>query len=98
MTGNTDGAELVAVSYEKQKLIDWYNSLLAPQIIAEDGPPSFPCHGDSHRWHKAFRVGSELEWFNRCYDNFELNRHGHGISEEWIGENDTIRSGIKIIY
>lgn len=97
MRGNTENANMVAIAYEKQKLIDWYNSLIATEEYSEVGTPSFDCHGDSHKWHKTFRQGSELEWYNPCYENFEPNHHGHGISEEWVMQEAIDRCPIRLI-
>lgn len=98
MRGNTENGSIVAIAYEKQKLIDWYNSKLAPEVLVEEGSPSFECHGDSHKWHKTFRAGSELEWYNPCYGNFEPNHYGHGISEQWATEEAVQRAGFTFIY
>ena len=84
MRSNTEAGHIVALSYDKQKLIDYHNSLLAPQVIKEEGSPSFDSHGDSHVWNKAFQIGSALEWFNPCYGNFEPDYFGHGVGFEWI--------------
>ena len=97
MRGNTENGSIVAIAYEKQKLIDWYNSLLATEVYAEEGSPSFECHGDSHKWHKAFKLGSELEWFNPC-GSFEPDHYGHGISEEWVMEQQLQNPRFKFIY
>jgi len=84
MQGNTENCHLAALSYEKQKLIDYHNSFLAPEPYVDEGAPSFECHGSSHNWHKSFTKGSPLEWMNPC-DNFdEPNRHGQGIVFQWI--------------
>lgn len=97
MRSNTEDATIVAIAYERQKLIDWYNSLKAIEVLVEEGAPSFECHGDSHRWHKTFKIGSELEWYNPC-GNFERNHYGHGISEEWAREQAVQNSGIRVIH
>lgn len=98
MRGNTENGSIVAISFERQKLVDWYNSLLAPEAYAEIGTPSFDCHGDSHKWHKTFKQGSELEWFNPCEDGFEPNHFGHGISWQWTTEEAAKNSGFNMIW
>ena len=103
MKGNTEDTTIVALAYEKQKLIDWYNSLLAPEPYKDNGEASFPDKGDfvgyhnsAHSFHKVFIKGSELEWFNPC-ENFDgLNDFGQGLSFQWIQEND-INPNIKFI-
>ena len=97
MRGNTETWNIVAIAYEKQKLIDWYNSLLAIEVYKENGSPSFECHGDSHIWHKTFREGSELEWYNPC-PNFEQDYYWHGIGEEWITAWHATSGRFKFIY
>lgn len=71
MRGNSEDGEIVAISYEKEKLINWYMMQLAPAPFQEEGDPIFTCHGDSHVWRKTFNTGSQLEWFNPCSVSFE---------------------------
>lgn len=96
MRSNTESAAIVAISYEPQKLIDWYNSQLADEPYSEIGSPSFDCHGDSHNWHKSFKRGSELEWYNPCSHTFEPNSYGHGISYEWVGEEQYLANYLML--
>ena len=96
MRGHTEDASMVAISYEEQKLIDWYNEQVDNEGYVDEGTPSFDCHGDSHKWHKTFKKGSELEWFNPIGE-WEPNRHGHGISEEWIPEGVADKCGVTLI-
>jgi hypothetical protein len=97
MRDNTEQGSLVAISFDKQKLIEWHNRQLATEPYTDNGSPSFECHGDSHNWHKSFIKGGELEWFNPC-DNFnEPNHWGHGISEEWVQEGAEFRQSLRII-
>lgn len=104
MKGNTENSTVVAVSYEKQKLIDWYNSLLAPEPYKDNGKVSFPRKRNidgysnaSHSFHKVFIKGSELEWYNPC-DSFKgPDRNGQGLSFQWVEEGD-ITPSIKFIY
>lgn len=94
MTSNTEHWEAVAISYERQKLIDWVNSLVEPKV--EEGPPSFPIHGDTHVWHKTYKIGSPLEWFNPTDFN-SVNHYGQGIREQWIGQDGIDRfTGTKL--
>lgn len=84
MRGNTESANIVAISYDKQKLIDWYNNEFAPESYTDEGSPSFECHGDSHPWHKTFKKGSVLEWYNPCSNINEQDHYGQGIGEELV--------------
>lgn len=86
MRGNTEDAQMVAIAYDRQRLIDWYEQQKETEAYAEVGSPSFECHGDSHRWHKTFKKNSPLEWFNPCYGDFTPDHYGHGIQEEWTTE------------
>lgn len=103
MKGNIENSTIVAVSYEKRKLIDWYNSLLAPEPYTDKGEVSFPDKGDftgyennNHAFHKVFIKGSELEWYNPCDSFEEPNHYGQGLDFEWIAEGD-INPSIKFI-
>lgn len=79
MTGRMENAQLVAISTDKNKLIEYYNGELAPESY-QDG-----------QWAKSFKQSSELEWFNKIeflddasFD--QCNDYGHGIQEEWVEE------------
>ena len=88
MRANTEANEVVAISYDKQALINYYNSQLAPEGYVEEGSPSFDCHGDTHRWHKSFIKGN-LEWFNPLYDINSTDHYGHGIDNGiWVDKED----------
>ena len=78
MTERTESGEIVAVAYDKDKLIEWYNSMKSTERIIE--------LDDDRRWSKAFKIGSPLEWFNPCYDDFIPQIFYHGIHEEWVNE------------
>jgi hypothetical protein len=68
--------EIVAVSTDYQKLIDWYKSQLANEGW-RDG-----------QWFKSFKKGSALEWYNPV-SNLDLDVYrpfNQGIQEEWITE------------
>jgi hypothetical protein len=49
---NIENIQVVKVADTKQELVDWYNAQLAGE----------PWHDG--RWHKSFKSGSELEWYN----------------------------------
>lgn len=95
MKGNTEDSVIVAMAYEKQKLIDWHNSLFAPEPYKDTAPNSFPKKGDfdgysdnAQVFHKVFIKGSELEWCNPC-ENFDSpDHHGHGLISQWIKEGN----------
>jgi len=97
MRSNTESRTIVAVSTERQNLIDWYNDQLAPEPYYSEGSPSFDCHGNSHTWYKVFKEGSELEWYNPCYSDFEPDHCGHGISSVWINESELYNHSYRIV-
>jgi len=95
MRSNTEQASVYAWSFDKEKLIDWYeNHMITEGILVEEGAPSFECHGDSHKWHKTFNMGSVLEWCNPC-GGFDPDHYGHGIHEKWITDISNIRTGLE---
>ena len=96
MRGNTENRVIVAIAYEKQKLIDWYRSLLV-EPYDEVGTPAFDCQGDSHVWRKSFMKGSELEWFNPLTDIETLDSYGHGINDIWGTQEQINSCGIHLI-
>lgn len=70
--------EVVAVSLDYDRLVEWYNSQKAPEMW-RDG-----------RWGKTFAKGSPLEWYNPAY-SLELDNtqpFGHGISTSWVREEN----------
>ena len=92
MRDRTEAANIVAISYEKQKLIDWYNSEKADKPY------------EDNNWSKSFKKEGSLEWYNPVnfgYDaeNFEPNHFGHGIRSEWIINDGNIEYlNHKVIY
>jgi len=88
MRSSTEDGKMVAISYSKEKLLDWYKSEMAEKDYVEEGTPSFDCQGDSHQWRKTFKKGSVLEWYNpiNLFDRNSiegLKHYGHGIQEQW---------------
>lgn len=85
MRGNIENASMVAIAYDKSRLVNWYEEQMATEAFSEVGSGSFECHGDSHQWNKTFKKGSYLEWYNPTGLG-ELNHYGHGIQEGWTTE------------
>lgn len=74
MTRSAESGEIVAVSDDYHKLVEWYNSQFSEIPYNEDG------------WYKEFKKDSPLEWYNPV-NNIGLNMTGywvHGIHDEWI--------------
>ena len=87
MRENTEVRKPMAGSYDKDKLIAWYNEQKAKDIWMDEGLRSFGCLGASHKWHKTFKKGSVLEWYNPLENFEELNHHGIGLEEVWLVNN-----------
>lgn len=51
MPANFENINMVAIAYDKQHLIDWYESLKVEPYEDEN-------------WYKVFKRGSKLEWYN----------------------------------
>ena len=73
--GAAEDGEIVAVSDDYNRLVDWYKAQFNPNGCYREG-----------RYVKTFRKGSDIEWNNPCR-SLELNDtypFGHGIHDEWI--------------
>lgn len=95
MTSNTEEKSIVAISYEKDKLIEWYNAEFEAEPYVSIADNYFPAKGDfsdnkieGQRFHKIFKRQGPLEWFNPLQDIYRMGTFGHGIYEEWIQEKD----------
>lgn len=92
MMSNTENGTMVAVAYEKNKLIEWYNQQIAEEAYYTIGDNYFPAKGDfpanevvGHKYHKVFKQHGPLEWYNPA-DLESLDHYGHGIQSEWVNE------------
>ena len=84
MRDRMEACQILAISTDKQRLINWYNE----QKTAEGWDDDFSEPGKTYR--KKFKKGSRLEWFNPLDNDDDfigINRHGHGIQENWINED-----------
>ena len=88
MMGRTEENRLVALSYDRQTLIDWMEAEKAPEPYYDEGPSFF--HGGNLEYYKVFKKDGPLEWFNPLDNLDTLNHHGQGISSEWT-EADIVR-------
>ena len=86
MTDKAEAARVIAVAFEKEKLIQFYRDETAPEPW-QDG-----------RFNKTFKKGSVLEWFNPVPDinSMEPDFFGQGVYEDWLIEED-IDPSIHII-
>jgi len=86
MRDRTETQRIVAVAYEWEKLLDWYNGLKV-EPYQDPGINSFS--GQPTNWGKTFQKGSSLEWYNPMhFSDGRLDRHGDGIHQEWVTEQD----------
>ena len=77
MASKAEDREIVAISDDYNKLVEWYRAQFAPQAWR-----------DENGWWRTFRENSLLFWYNPCYST-ELNPSdifGHGIYDEWVSE------------
>ena len=86
MHGGVDKAEVVAIFSEHQKLKDWYNSQLADKPYTDT--PSKDNFGQTHSWHKVFKKGSPLEWYNPANSLEEASCQG-GVRTSWVNDYPT---------
>jgi len=84
MTNNSENIQLMALSFEKQKLIDWHNEQLV-EPYEDDGPDNF--NEGTKSYHKVFRKGGPLEWMNPVENFDQLGMFGHGIIFDWVNED-----------
>lgn len=72
--GSAESGEIVAVSDNYIRLVDWYRSQFADKPYRENG------------WLKTFKKGSPIEYNNPCgsVELNDVNHWNHGIHNEWI--------------
>ena len=75
VTHRVEDCSIVAISGERENLVNWYKSQLAEQPWI-----------DSLSYYKVFKEGSDLEWFNPV-DLDSVDHWGFGIQEEWVNED-----------
>lgn len=81
--GGVDSAHAVAVFDELEDLKNYYNSQLADEPYTDEPSPDY--YGNVHSYHKVFKRGSPLEWYNPA-DSLEpvYNTSFGGVLEDWI--------------
>lgn len=73
-----EGATIVAISGDYNRLVSWYEEQKAPTPYRDDSG-----------WYITFAEDSPLHWYNPA-DTLELNcpdHWGHGITDEWVYED-----------
>ena len=86
VTDRAESNRIAMVSTDKNKLLLRYT-----QEVVDS-------YNDGH-YHKVFRKGGPLEWYNPLWDMARLDSFGNGIREDWaeIGNLDYIRSNYYFI-
>ncbi len=104
MRSNTEARTLVAFSDDRDKLLEWYGQQIADEKYVDIGGHYFPSKGDfgsiaddNYKYHKTFKPGSPLEWFNPLLNLDEPSNYGHGIFWEWTTD-DEINAASAHIY
>ncbi len=71
--------DIAAVSTDRDKLLNWYNEQLAPEMWVDSSLRKI----DGHDYRKFFKAGSPLEWYN------PIATHQHDlIRVEWVNMED----------
>ena len=78
MTDRAESGRIAAVSFDKQRLIDFYEAEKAEERY-KDG-----------RFQKTFKKLSPLEWYNplKNIHSEDPEHFGQGLFEEWIQEEN----------
>jgi hypothetical protein len=86
VTDRAESGVINVMSLEKDRLVSFYNNEFVE-----------PYKDD--RFHKVFRQGGLLEWYNRLSSLEGLDHFGHGLKEEWIDLDDleNIKNQYKFI-
>ena len=75
MRYNAEQYALVACSESEEKLKGWLNEQLADKPWRDDTSDVTDIYGETRSWHKIFKKGSPLEWYN----DYHMSMFGHGI-------------------
>lgn len=75
---NIENIAVVRTADNMPELVGWYQAQLADKPYSDPGEP--------HSWGKAFKKGSELEWYNPVHDINRMNDYWGGI---WEVPDDT---------
>jgi len=89
MTSRVEDRQICCISYEKQRIVNWYKYHECERYVEE---------ANGHSWAKSFRKGCVLEWFNPI-DSFDrLNHYGQGICEEWVRQEQVEHLKIEYLF
>jgi hypothetical protein len=76
-------ATVIMASLDRQKLVDYYTECYLLQGYVDVI--------NDVRWHKSFKRGSLLEWFNPVSSLTQLDTFGHGLHENWVRREELDR-------
>ena len=84
--GRAEECEVVAISDDYDRLVDWYLNQFADDPYRDEG------------FYKTFKKGSKIEYNNPCGSVVlnNLNHFGQGIHDAWVSEDEYIN--IKNVY
>jgi hypothetical protein len=87
MVDRVEAGKIVVLSLERDSILKWYNNQMADEPYDEIGVREYTSERPATKnWHKTFKVGSSLEWFNPV-DSFDrVNHYGHGLTDVWANE------------
>lgn len=82
MRGSYERDTMIAASFDRDKIVKFITSEM---VEPYDDCPSMDDYGNVHKWHKVFKKGGPLEWFNPPLgDMFTQDCHGRGLgSQTW---------------
>jgi hypothetical protein len=80
MRGHTEQSAARIVTVDKQKLLDRIKELEVPDY-KDEGQSEFE---NNHTFHKCYKKGSVLEWYNKIDVTKPPDYYGQGVSEDWV--------------
>ena len=87
VTDRAESGQISMMSFDKDRLLKAYESELV------EG------YKDDY-YHKVFKKGGPLEWFNPLWSVDGIDSFGHGLREEWIDSSniDYVKSKYYFVY
>ena len=71
MTDRAESGRIAALSFEKDRLISFYEGEITESY-------------NDDRFRKVFKKNGPLEWFNPVWSFEGLDSFGHGLMEDWV--------------
>lgn len=88
MRGHIEVRQPVAVSNSKENLLKWYQDQLT-ELWTDDSYEVRDIWGNTKKWHKNFKKGSPIEWYNLRDDN--------AIKDLWVTQEELNQISQKLI-